>query len=261
MFTLILTLLLPFAVYHSYNLYQQTKDKWSIVYFLWFALAMIVEPFSAAYIIYSLGNYVPKVDPQDRFLHDVIHSFSPYVPNAFYYFANPLVFINIACIMYLSCRNTIFRHRALFTLGTVVLLRDITMVMTQLPLTWFDVSSNPCIEYSALPYSQILAHTLQGFSCADYHFSGHTIFYSVGAFALNSLLMTTPALNNSTPKNRWLPLLIIVYIVEVLSLVISQAHYTIDVIESTFITSTVYYFISPFIVSPFRCLNNSSQTC
>lgn len=107
---------------------------------------------------------------------------------------------------------------------------------------------------------QILKSTLTGFECADSSLSGDVIIFTVGLAALNCLLTKTysrtdtiPLLEDlPPPKNEWWPLTLIVYVAEMLALIVSQANYTVNVIEGAFITSTLHYLVSPMIADVFN---------
>lgn len=241
----------PVASWHCLLLHRQTSHLgWSLMYWAWFLLAVLLEPFAAAFIIYSIGHLIPPhVNPELRLINDVLQHWIPFVPNAFYYFCNPLVAAAILFTLFVMCKNAEFRHRGLFTLGSAVLLRDLTTTLTQLPMSQFDIAPGDCVAYSTLPYLQIFAqHTVTGFACADYNYSGHTIFFTVGLIAMMlSIADGTLHLGVAAAAIcRWLSVL--TYATCLLCLVASRAHYSIDVLESGFITGTFYFFISPKVV-------------
>jgi hypothetical protein len=270
MFWFFLAAFVPFAAAHSWFLHNRTQRLHcfeSSAYFFWFLLSVALEPFSAAFIVYSLGNLIPQnVDPELRVINDVIHYLVPYTPDLYYYVANPLVIATIVFLFALMICDSTFRERALFTLGSAMLLRDLTIFVTQLPLTQLDMDDTQCIEYASLSYIDILKHTLQGFACGDYNYSGHTIFFTVGFIGVVEVLLPSSdpdgvdvdvnakcATLAKARRHRkwWISVLFALYLGEMLCMVISRAHYTIDVIESCFITTTFYYCISPFVTRYF----------
>lgn len=246
-----LLVFLPVCIIHTYHLWKRAvRGKDCALYLSWFVLSIMIEPFSAAFIIYSQGNLIPpNIDPELRVINDVIQHNIPFTPDLFYYYCDPMAALAIGFILLVCYRSVEYRERALFTLGSSFILRDLTIVLTQLPLTQLDIATNSCLEYSTLTFTEILLkHTLLGFACGDYNYSGHTIIFTTALWGLGVIF------NECRHRRSSILMMvfgILTYISCTLALVISRAHYSIDVIESLFITSTFYYFISPKVVNYF----------
>ncbi len=230
---------LPHAIYHAHCLHRTQGSIWRILgYVILFTLAIITEPYAAAFIIYSRGHLVPQVNPLTHRIYDLLHAALPYIPDMFTYFANPMVGLSMVLILYVMCIDGTYRERGLYTLGIVVLFRNFTIIATQLPLSQFDIDSGTCIEYSHLSYAAALSHTWTGYACGDYFFSGHTTFFTTALIA---------AKERWRLRGVWLGGAI--YFVCVLSLLISRVHYSIDVLQAFIVTMTIYYGLSPYIVA------------
>jgi len=200
---------------------------------IWFAAPIFLEPLAAAYIIYNV-----KIYPDPRLINDVMFSFLPYEPFAYTYYATILLAITfIPCLLY-AFKNEDFRSNAFVTIGTVFLFRDISITLTNLPLTLHDLNDPRCIRYSKLTFNEILAHTYLGYECADYFFSGHMLFFTLGFIATYNLL-----------GKYSLIFLIPLYLTCILALLLSRVHYSIDIIHSIFITTMVYNFLTPLMLN------------
>jgi hypothetical protein len=231
----------PFAIRSCFSC-MQSKNKLSFILAIWFIISLILEPFAASTIIYNL-RYVSHIDPMTRIPYDFFHMILPYVPGMYWYYCTFMLCIVLPIIIFVIYHDQDKRDNILFTVATLLLIRNFTISLTNIPLSYFDIDDGRCISYSKLPYFQILKHTLLGFECADYFFSGHMIFYTLGLICAQNLSQ------NLSQNIYYQTSIIIIYISCVFAILMSQAHYSIDVLFGILSTLAMYYFISPSIIN------------
>lgn len=199
---------------------------------VWFCASILLEPLSAAYIIYHLQVY-----PDPRLLHDLMFEILPYWPWVYNYYSTVMLAVIALPCLYLAYKDKDFRYNIFVTIGTVFLFRDLSIVITNLPLTLHDLNDPKCINYSMLSFNNILKHTYFGYECADYFFSGHMLFYTLGFIAMYKIF-----------KKYILIIMIPWFISCMLALLIARIHYSIDIVHSVFITTMVYNFVTPLMI-------------
>ena len=209
---------------------DQRDKKLLYVLILWLLLALIMEPLFVAYIIKHLNTNPTNIN-------DLLFNILPYLPDLYIYYGTPMLFLSIITTLYAIYKDPKFSYNILLTFGTVIHFRNFSILLTNLPLTQYDIDDGRCIEYSKLNYGQILKHTFLGFECSDYFFSGHMTFYTIGLLSVSRFV-----------NKRIYKIIIILYITCMLSLISARVHYSIDVIHSIYITYTTYAYMTPNII-------------
>lgn len=219
---------------NSYAHYKSTKHWISFILLASVLITAFVETITASLIIHNLQNY-NKIDPKDRFAYDFFHSILPYNYNFYYHTIVLLILCTVGCI-FRSYYDRIFREKCLISISVLYMLRNISTVLTNIPLTQFDVDGDVCLPLSELPFVIIWkkALSLQIFECGDYFFSGHMIMATLGIIACWIYCKTIATK----------VLVSLLYLYMILALLISRAHYSIDILFGIILTYVFYYVFS-----------------
>jgi membrane-associated phospholipid phosphatase len=184
-------------------------------------LTIILYPFVTAFVIYRTSRYLSFVEMVNyqQTISDIGFSIFPYVPQVFDYYTNPFAVINLIYILWIGITVKYYYEKITLQLSLGFILRAIFVSSTQLPMTIYDSTYNDCLKYGDYTYSQILSDTIKGYRCGDYFFSGHTFFLTTCWIIMSQFL--------SKKIFRFLTLM---YILAIISLLISRVHYSIDII-------------------------------
>lgn len=249
---------IPHLCYHVYGHYCLKKNIKIFLLSLLFPLSIILAPISDAFVIWSLRP-VAHIDPESRIAYDVFHHWLPYTPSLFYDLCNPMVFVYaFSILIFISIspdeadhRDTSHRHfrriNVLTTMGMAFMLRNITIAVTHIPLSRLDIDGG-CLLDSSMSFQKILTKTFSMYSCGDYFYSGHTIIFTIG------FISTIQLLRHNLPRTLEMltyPLALLstgVFLLCELSLLASQAHFTIDILMSIMICYSFYNIQSPRLI-------------
>jgi len=161
-----------------------------------------------------------------------------------------LVQVSVICIFArlftLKRRFCLVLRRILFTISLMYLLRSIIIVVTVLPPSLLSCYSPN--KSRDLIWDSIILFLQLRTSCGDVFFSGHAIWFSV-KFLLFLKYKPDFITDNIIRTIIYKIVISICLILELLSLVISAYHYTIDVLVSFFLCFIIFYFYHFLILS------------
>lgn len=227
------------GIIRNYYYYKLTKNIISFYFIILLIMSMIIETFTDAYIIYSLKKF-NSINLEDRLINDVffdlITFLLKFIPSMYNYICTPVLFLALGMIGF-SFKNQKYFDTAILNITIMFFLRDFSTLLTNLPLTKYDIHDGRCLEYSRLSFIEIWKkHTIHGFECGDYFFSGHTSFFTFGLINLNTFF------------KKYIYIGYIIWIIGILGLLISNAHYSIDILYGTLMAIIINYYVSNYII-------------
>lgn len=226
MFWIILLPFLPFSI-PKYNEAKFIRLNYKWYNFTTLLLAILLEPLAMSILLYT------KV-LDDKPAYDIIHSLLPYTPNYFTYYCDPMVFAAMLYLLYIIYKNEDDWRYIIFTVcGSLLLLRNFTIVLTSLPWTQYSYDDQKCKNLIGADYLTILAKSWQYVFCGDFLFSGHTVFYTITLIVmLERSVYIWPKIASC-----------IIYLTCVIGLIVSRAHYTDDVIIAALLTIFTFKYV------------------
>ncbi|VBB28003.1 unnamed protein product [Acanthocheilonema viteae] len=192
-------------------------------------------------------SFIHEKVPQEPPLPDAVFAHTPYIPWALTV-SEYLMLASFTCMLALT---VIHRHRWIIirriaVIGSLLYFgRCLTMLVTQVPIADPNYYCSPRLSGADYTLRNIVLRAMRIVSgaglmingkhtlCGDYIYSGHTV-----------VLVTSCLFITEYSPRRWKPLhffSIMVAAAGVLLLLISRAHYTIDVIISYWISTRVFW--------------------
>ncbi|VDK76663.1 unnamed protein product [Onchocerca ochengi] len=192
-------------------------------------------------------SFIHEKVPQEPPLPDAIFAHTPYIPWALI-LSEYLMLASLTCMVALTI---IHRHRWIILRRIAVITsllyfgRCLTMLVTQVPIADPNYYCSPRLSGADYTLRNIVLRAMRIGSgagliingkhtlCGDYIYSGHTVV----------LVITCLFITEYSPR-RWKPLhffSIMVSTAGVILLLISRAHYTIDVIISYWVTTRIFW--------------------
>ena len=180
------------------------------MYDIVYLLIILVIIFFSNYAVLKLGSSYYKNEEIELF--DIFHSILPDL-HAYHYIVDFIGLAAIISLFFISNQNLITEFLAKFTI--IMFIRAFTTIATILP------KHKICNE-------KINIRSLLLGGCYDKIFSGHTSF---------TLLLTLLYYREHIIH---LPLLIGINAVNILAIIATRSHYTVDVLLAIFVTTTIY---------------------
>jgi hypothetical protein len=174
--------------------------------------ALVITIISSNYISHLIGSNFYKEIPTSYKIHDLLHDILPDI-NKYHYIIDIIAFIIIipAFIYFNSDLSIEFLTKFLI----IMLIRSFTIISTVLP------------KYERCDETFTLRSFFLG-GCYDKIFSGHTSF---------TLLLTLMYYREDIIN---LPTLYVTNILNMLLIIATRSHYTIDVLIAFFVTLTIF---------------------
>jgi hypothetical protein len=148
------------------------------------------------------------------------------ISDQFIMIATFAMLLRVFTMQTMALTTAVFR-RVLYVMGTVYLIRAMTIVLTVLPNPLTECQSDP---HKDLLYDAWLIFTMKRTSCGDVFFSGHTIM-----FTLSMAVWTTYSRSGILSSVFSLSA-----VLGMISLVASAYHYTIDIMFGYLVTMWVW---------------------
>ncbi|VDM96479.1 unnamed protein product [Thelazia callipaeda] len=192
-------------------------------------------------------SYIHEKVPQEPPLPDAIFAHTPYIPWALA-LSEYLMLASFTCMLVLTI---IHRHRwivlrRISVIGSLLYFgRCLTMLVTQVPIADPNYHCSPRLSGADYTLRNVIVRAMRTVSgaglmingkhtlCGDYIYSGHTV-----------VLVTSCLFITEYSPRRWKPLHFLSIVISgagVILLLISRAHYTIDVIISYWISTRVFW--------------------
>ncbi|CAG9534839.1 unnamed protein product [Cercopithifilaria johnstoni] len=210
-------------------------------------------------------SFIHEKVPQEPPLPDAVFAHTPYIPWALTV-SEYLMLASFTCMLALTL---IHRHRwivlrRIAVIGSLLYFgRCLTMLVTQVPIADPNYYCSPRLSDADYTLTNIVLRAMRIVSgaglmingkhtlCGDYIYSGHTV-----------VLVTSCLFITEYSPRHWKPLhffSIMVSTAGVVLLLISRAHYTIDVIISYWISTRVFW--TYHTLAAFPSLRNANSHC
>ena len=170
-------------------------------------------------------------DSSELLTYDILFPILPWYPSLYTYIAKPVGNFCIIWLLFMSYMYSVYMEHILITISIGSLLRSITLSLTRMPLTIFDLNYSNCIQLSSQDYWTIFYGALQGSTCGDYFYSAHTFG-----------LLATWVFAYRIYSNRILNVIMaIIFPISIATLLLSRGHYTLDVAGAMVAFYIIYY--------------------
>jgi hypothetical protein len=172
-------------------------------------------------------------------IYDVVYAWFPYYPSLYSSVATPVAATLGIFTIFLSLIKRQYFAQIWLIWGLGTLFRSLTMSLTRLPLTSYDLESGTCLPYIGMDLWPLAYNVfIYGYNCGDYFFSEHT--YTI----LTALVFIYKVFKSRVI--RWI--VTMVSLIAIFTLLLSHAHYSIDVIGAITTLHITYHTI-PHIIT------------